>query len=127
MFHLRRSLSLSLALLCIALAADPASAADPQIRPLPPLRQQAQEQQAWLARRLTEVLPALMREQGVDMWIVSMREYAEDPVFFSMVSPMMFAARRRTIWVFHDRGEIGLVRWALGGGSQGGLFEMYRS
>src|ERR1043166_2585023 len=66
----------------------------PKIRPLPPLRQQAEEQQAWLAKRLTEVLPALMREQGVEMGILSMREYAEDPVFFSMVSPTTFAARR---------------------------------
>lgn len=126
MFNLRRSFSLSLALLGLALTSAPASAAGPQIRPLPPLRQQAAEQQAWLAKRLTEVLPTLMREQGVDLWIVSMREYAEDPVFFSMVSPTTFAARRRTIWVFHDRGEIGVVRWALGGGSQGGLFEAYR-
>lgn len=112
--------------LTLALSASAVSAAPPQIRPLPPLRQQAEEQQAWLAKRLTVVLPALMREQGIDMWIVSMREYAEDPVFFSMVSPTTFAARRRTIWVFHDRGEIGVARWALGGGSQGGLFEPYR-
>ncbi|HSF43926.1 MAG TPA: Xaa-Pro aminopeptidase, partial [Thermoanaerobaculia bacterium] len=55
----------------------------PQIHPLPPLRQQAEEQQAWLAKRLTDVLPRLMREHGVEMWILSMREYAEDPVFFS--------------------------------------------
>lgn len=38
-----------------------------EIRPLPPLRQQAEEQQAWLKKRLTEVLPTLMREQGVDL------------------------------------------------------------
>ncbi|HBL26581.1 MAG TPA: Xaa-Pro aminopeptidase, partial [Acidobacteria bacterium] len=113
--------------LSLALLGLPAFAAEPQIRPLPSLRQQAEEQQAWLAERLTRVLPALMREQGVDLWIVSMREYAEDPVFFSMVSPTTFAARRRTVWVFHDRGEIGVVRWALGGGSQGGLFEAYRT
>lgn len=118
---------LAFAVLAATLTASAASAAGPQIRPLPPLRQQAEEQQAWLAKRLTQVLPALMREQGIDMWIVSMREYAEDPVFFSMVSPTTFAARRRTIWVFHDRGEIGVVRWALGGGSQGGLFETYRT
>ena len=118
---------LTVAVLVVALTASAASAAGPQIHPLPPLRQQAEEQQAWLARRLTQVLPALMREQGVDMWIVSMREYAEDPVFFSMASPTTFAARRRTVWVFHDRGEIGVVRWALGGGSQGGLFEAYRT
>lgn len=123
---LRSSRSLTAAFLGFALLSSSASAAGPQIRPLPPLRQQAEEQQAWLAKRLTAVLPALMREQGVDLWIVSMREYAEDPVFFSMVSPTTFAARRRTIWVFHDRGEKGLARWALGGGSQGGLFEAYR-
>ena len=60
--------------LLILASTTTASAAGPQIRPLPPLRQQAEEQQAWLAKRLTEVLPALMREQGVDLWIVSMRE-----------------------------------------------------
>jgi hypothetical protein len=123
---MRRSIRLLASVLALALSASAAFAADPQIRPLPPLQQQAEEQQAWLAKRLNEVLPALMREQGVDMWIVSMREYAEDPVFFSMASPTTFAARRRTIWVFHDRGEIGLVRWALGGGDQGDLFEAYR-
>jgi Metallopeptidase family M24 len=125
---MRRSIRLScIPLLALALAASSASAASPQIRPLPSLRQQADEQQEWLAQRLTVILPALMREQGVDLWIVSMREYAEDPVFFSMVAPTSFAARRRTIWVFHDRGEIGVARWALGGGSQGGLFEAYRT
>jgi hypothetical protein len=112
-------------LLALAFTAPPLPAAE--IRPLPPLRQQAEEQQAWLSKRLTEVLPALMREQGIDLWIVSMREYAEDPVFFSMSSPTSFAARRRTIWVFHDRGaEKGVARYALGGGSQGGLFEAWR-
>ncbi|HEX6863543.1 MAG TPA: M24 family metallopeptidase [Thermoanaerobaculia bacterium] len=99
----------------------------PQVRPLPTLRQQAREQQAWLARRLTEVLPRLMREQGVEMWILSMREYAEDPVFFSMTSPTTFAARRRSIYVFHDQGpDKGVIRLALGGGDQGGLYTIYR-
>lgn len=104
-----------------------ADTAMPQIRPLPPLREQAWEQQAWLAKRLTEVLPRIMREHGVDLWILSMREYAEDPVFFSMVSPTTFAARRRSIYVFHDLGpEKGFARLALGGGDQGGLYTIYR-
>ncbi|HTQ80264.1 MAG TPA: M24 family metallopeptidase [Thermoanaerobaculia bacterium] len=98
-----------------------------QIRPLPSLREQAREQQAWLEARLTRVLPGLMRENGVDLWILSMREYAEDPVFFSIASPTTFAARRRSIYVFHDRGpEKGVERLALGGNSQGGLFTAYR-
>jgi hypothetical protein len=106
----------------VVVAAD----AVPVVRPLPPLREQAREQQAWLARRLTEVMPALLREAGVTMWILSMREYAEDPVFRSLASPTTFAARRRSIYVFHDQGEKGVARLALGGGDQGGLFTAYR-
>jgi hypothetical protein len=95
--------------------------------PLPNLREQAEVQQEWLTMRLEDVLPALMREHGVDMWIVSMREYNEDPVFSSLVSATRFAARRRTIFVFFDQGaEKGVERIALGGGSQGGLYSAYR-
>jgi hypothetical protein len=60
------------------------------------------------------------------MWLVIMREYNEDPVFYSLVPPTTMAARRRTIFVFHDRGERGVERLALGGGSQGGLYTVYR-
>jgi hypothetical protein len=95
---------------------------------LPPLREQADEQQAWVEARIDRVLPALMREHDVHMWILSMREYAEDPVFFSITSPTTFAARRRSIYVFFDRGaELGVERLALGGTSQGGIYEIYRS
>ena len=71
-----------------------------QKRPLGTLREQAQIQQMWLGLRLETVLPRLMREHGVDMWIIPMREYNEDPVFEALVSPTTMAARRRTIYVF---------------------------
>jgi Xaa-Pro aminopeptidase len=94
---------------------------------LPPLRRQAEIQQEWLKLRLERVLPALMRKHGVAMWLVISREYNEDPVFFSLVSPTVMAARRRTILIFHDRGESqGVERLALGGGSNGGLYTVYR-
>ncbi len=97
------------------------------IQPLPPLRLQAEAQQEWLKLRLERVLPALMRKYNVELWLVICREYNEDPVFFSLISPTVFAARRRTIYVFHDRGpEKGVERLALGGGSNGGLYEVYR-
>jgi len=95
--------------------------------PLPSLREQARIQQEWLKARLETALPSLMRQHGVQMWIISMREYNEDPVFSSLVSATTFSARRRTILVFFDRGaERGVECLALGGSSQGGLYTAYR-
>jgi Xaa-Pro aminopeptidase len=97
-------------------------------RPFGTVREQAALQQQWLAVRLERNLPAVMRAHGVDMWIVAMREYNEDPVFRALVSPTTFAARRRTIYVFFDRGPAdGVERIALGGSSQGGLYETVRA
>lgn len=94
---------------------------------LPPLREQAASEQQWLQLRLERVLPPLMRRHGIQMWLVIQREYNEDPAFFSLVSPTTFAARRRTIYIFFDRGEKeGVERLALGGGSQGGVYKVYR-
>ena len=102
-----------------------ADAAQPA--PLPSLREQAEIQQQWLKARLERVLPPLMRKHGIQMWLIICREYNEDPVFFSLVSPTMLSARRRTIYLFFDRGEDkGLERLALGGGSNGGLYTVYR-
>lgn len=95
--------------------------------PLPPVREQAKEMQQWVEARVIRVLPALMAEYDVDMWILSMREYGEDPVFWGMVSPTTFAARRRSIYVFTRQPDGSVERLALGGTSQGGLFEIYRS
>ncbi|MBM3728040.1 MAG: aminopeptidase P family protein [Acidobacteria bacterium] len=113
-------------LLAALLAALPALAQSTP-RPVPAMRDQAVTQQQWLKMRLERVLPPLMRKHGIEMWLVICREYNEDPVFMSLVSPTMYAARRRTIYVFHDRGpERGVDRLALGGGSQGGLYTVYR-
>jgi hypothetical protein len=103
------------------------TSAPAHIHPLPTLREQAAEQQAWLEARMDRVLPALMREYGVDMWILSMREYGEDPVFWSITSPTTFAARRRSIYVFTLQPDGTVERLALGGGDQGGVFEAFRS
>jgi Xaa-Pro aminopeptidase len=119
---MRRSLpSLILATVCVApLAAQ-------QARPFGTLREQAVIQQAWLEERLETVLPALMREYGVTMWVIPMREYNEDPLFKALVSPTTFAARRRTVYLFHDRGpEAGVERVAIGGSSQGGAYDVMR-
>jgi Xaa-Pro aminopeptidase len=116
---------ITILLVALLAASIPANGQAP--KPLPSMREQAETQQQWLKLRLERVLPALMRKHGVAMWLVICREYNEDPVFFSMVSPTVFAARRRTIYVFFDRGgEKGIERLALGGGSNGGLYAVYR-
>jgi len=97
------------------------------LRPFGTLREQAFKQQRWLELRMERTLPALMRREGVDMWVVPMREYAEDPVFTAITSPTTFAARRRTIYVFFDKGAEGIERLALGGTSQGNVFRAVRS
>jgi hypothetical protein len=99
----------------------------PDIPRVPSLREQAKIQQEWLKKRLDTVLPPLMRENNVDMWIVQNSEYNEDPVFRSLISPTTMAARRRTIFVFYDRGkEKGVERLSLGGGNHGGVYESIR-
>ncbi|MEM6574138.1 MAG: M24 family metallopeptidase [Pseudomonadota bacterium] len=57
-----------------------------------------------LTDRLDQLLPKLMRETGVDMWVVINREYNEDPVYLTLVPEPVFAARRTTVLVFFDRG-----------------------
>ena len=104
-------------------------------RPFGTLRDQAVMQQHWLQERLDTFLPALMRTHGVDLWVVPMREYNEDPVFSAIVAPETFSARRRTIYVFFDRCAASgappaarcVERIALGGTSQGGVFTARRS
>jgi Xaa-Pro aminopeptidase len=118
-----------LAAICAA-HPGPSAAQTPE-RPFGTLREQAVMQQAWLKKRLDTFLPALMRKHGVDMWVVPMREYNEDPVFSSITAPETFFARRRTIYVFFDKcaatgtaaSAACVERIALGGTSQGGVYE----
>ena len=125
---------LAVVLSLVALAQPAAAQVSPQ-RPFGTLREQAAMQQAWLKQRLETFLPALMRKHGIDLWVVPMREYNEDPVFSALVSPDTFAARRRTIYVFFDTcaatGQAPapscVQRIALGGTSQGGLYEARRA
>ncbi len=70
-----------------------------------PLRQQAAITDRWLRQRLETVLPEVMAREGFDMWIVTGREYNEDPVLLTLLPANMMSARRRTILVFSRRGD----------------------
>lgn len=66
-----------------------------------PVRAQAAQVDRWLAERLHTVLPALLDRAGIDTWIVSAREYHEDPVMAALLPGEWHSARRRTILVLH--------------------------
>jgi Xaa-Pro aminopeptidase len=133
-FH-RRRLAVVLAAVLVAGTVGIALRAQSAERPFGTLREQAAMQQEWLRKRLDTFVPALMRKHGIDMWVAPMREYMEDPIFIAITAPETFAARRRTIYVFFDRCAAAsapaaascIERIALGGSSQGGVFEARRS
>ena len=62
-----------------------------------------------LQERLDNLLPQLMKEADLDLWLVIAREYAEDPVYFTLVPQPSHAARRTTMLIF-DRQPDGSVK-----------------
>ena len=79
-----------------------------------PMRERAEVIDRWLTHRLDAVLPDLMRREAIDLWVVSAREYNEDPIIETLLPATWMAARRRTMLVFYDQGpEEGVERLAI--------------
>lgn len=79
----------------------PTPPGDP-ITDLPPLRERAEVVDRVLAHRLDTLIPQIMREEGIDLWLTMSREYFEDPVTASMLDAKSMSARRRTILILYD-------------------------
>jgi Xaa-Pro aminopeptidase len=58
-----------------------------------------------LEDRFVNLLPKLMDQSGLDMWLLISREYNEDPVLKTMLPATWLNARRRTIIVFYRNKE----------------------
>lgn len=73
-----------------------------------------------LEDRLENLLPRLMRREGIDLWVLISREYNEDPVMRTMLPSTWLSARRRTIMVFYDPGankpleKLAIARYDVG-------------
>jgi hypothetical protein len=52
--------------------------------------------------RFENLLPKLMNETELDMWVIITREYNEDPIIKTMLPPTWLNARRRTMLVFFN-------------------------
>lgn len=91
-----------------------------------PERERAAVMNRWLEWRLDNIVPMVMRREGIDLWMVINREYNEDPVYMSMVPEPAMSARRLSILIFHDRGPEGFKKLTAnwhGTGSAGRLYE----
>lgn len=66
-----------------------------------PERERAALRDEILADRFNNLLPKLMDDTDIDMWLVIAREYNEDPVMRTMLPSTWLNARRRTILVFY--------------------------
>ena len=55
--------------------------------------------------RIENLLPILMKKNNIDCWIITSREYNEDPIIKTLLPATAFAARRRTIMVFYFNPE----------------------
>ena len=96
----------------------------PAVPPILPLREQAAIRDGWMKDRLDTLVLPLMREAGVDMWVLVAREYLDDPVMKTMLDARNFTARRTTILLFHDQGPgKPLERLTVSRYGLGGLFE----
>jgi len=63
--------------------------------------------------RLDNLLPKLMDEADLDMWLVINREYGEDRLFYTLVPQPTFAARRTTLLVFHKLEDGSVERFSV--------------
>ena len=67
-----------------------------------------------LEDRFTNLLPKLMDDADIDMWLLISREYNEDPILKTMLPSTWLNARRRTIIVFfRDKSKNTLERLAV--------------
>ncbi|OIU73104.1 M24 family metallopeptidase [Rossellomorea aquimaris] len=73
-----------------------------------PLKKREEVRNRWLFHRLNTLLPALMKKHELDMWIVTGREYHEDPVLKTLYPAAIDSSRRLTILVFwlDDTGQL---------------------
>ena len=86
-----------------------------RIDPLPKLlsvREQKLVRESWLKKRLDTMLLPMMRQQKIEMWIVTNEEFHADPLTAYIAPPIPYVGRR-DFFIFADRGGDKLDRLAL--------------
>ena len=88
------------------------STGDKTLPKLLPVREQQRVRESWLKKRLDTLLLPMMRQQKIEMWIVTNEEFHADPVTAYIAPPLPYVGRR-DYFVFADRGGDKLDRIAI--------------
>ena len=67
----------------------------------------------WLVKRLDSILPQVMKEAGIDCWVLINNEYNEDPIFWTLTTYNQITARRLTIMVFRLNKDGSVSRYSV--------------
>ena len=88
------------------------------IKNILPLQKQLKIMEQWLEWRLDNIIPDLMRREGIDMWlIISSGEYNRDPVGITLFGLNGISFGGTGTVLFHNRGEeLGIERFSSRGG-----------
>lgn len=73
--------------------------------------------------RIKQLLPKLMIESNIDMWVVISREYNEDPIIKTLLPATWMSARRTTILVFALNDDHKVSAYAIAPYKVGSTFE----
>src|SRR5262245_15651020 len=101
-----RLLIISSLVLIATLPSSIYSQANKSTEPLPkllPVREQQLVRENWLKKRLDTLLLPMMRQQKIDMWIVTNEEFHADPVTAYIAPPLPYVGRR-DFFIFADHG-----------------------
>ena len=83
-------------------------------------RERAARYDVLLNERIHQLLPELMDQHEMEMWILISREYNEDPILRTMLPATWLNARRRTIILFYRDREndvfeaLAVARYGIG-------------
>jgi Xaa-Pro aminopeptidase len=121
---LKKTIVVTAVFLASALEAlSPIPAAERARPDILPIRERASLVHEITQKRLDTLLPRLMRETGIDMWIITGNEDDHDPIFWTMM-PYKNWSPITQILVLYDRGpEFGVERLNISRTNTQGLFD----
>jgi len=88
-----------------------------------PLRERAKIIDNITSQRISQLLPTLMDETKIDMWLMISREYNEDPTLKTFLPSTWLSARRTTMLVLVNEGEGKVKAFAVAPYKVGDIFE----